>query len=153
MRTYSVYMNNVAVTGAITLVQVKAGTSSTLTVLRAWCSQSNLTVSGQQRIEIVRKSAAATVTAFTLLGAWDPGDAASNMSSGTTATGTNASGEGTDGDILVPDVFNVLNGWLWVPTPEERIIVAPGGILGLKLPTAPGSSMTTTAGFLLGEVG
>jgi len=152
MRIYSVSMNNVAVTGAITLVQLKAGTASILRILRAWVSQSNLTSSAEQRVQILRKSGAATVTSFTPL-LVDPGDAASNMVSSTSGTGTNASAEGTDGDILVADNFNVLTGWLWIPTPEERIIIPPSGILGLKLPTAPASSMTTSAGFLVGEEG
>jgi hypothetical protein len=152
MRVYEVSMNNVAVTGAITLVQLKAGTASILRILRAWCSQSNLTASAQQTIEIVRKSAAATVTSFTPL-LNDPGDKASNMVSGVSATGTNASAEGSDGDILYRDNFSVLNGWLWVPTPEERIIVGPSGIIGLKFPIAPASSMTTSAGFIVGEEG
>jgi hypothetical protein len=152
MRVYEVSMNNVAVTAAITLVQLKAGTASILRILRAWCSQSNLAASGQQAIEIVRKSGAATVTSFTPL-LVDPGDAASNMVSSTSGTGTNASAEGTDGDILYRDNFSVLNGWLWVPTPEERIIVAPSGIIGLKFPIAPSASMTTSAGFTVGEEG
>jgi len=152
MRVYEVSMNNVAVTGAITLVQLKAGTASILRILRAWCSQSNLAASAQQTIEIVRKSVAATVTSATPLKN-DPGDAASNMVSSTSATGTNASAEGTDGDILYRDNFSVLNGWLWVPTPEERIIVGPSGIIGLKFPIAPAASTTVSAGFIVGEEG
>jgi len=145
-------MIKTAVTGAITLVQIKAGATASLKILRAWCSQYNQTSSVMQDIVILRKSAAATVTSFTPL-LTDPGDAASAAVGGTSATGINASAEGTDGDELIPDNFNVLNGWLWVPTPEERIIVPPAGILGLKFPTAPGSSMTVTAGFLFGEEG
>lgn len=152
MRVYSVRMIKVAVTGAITLLQIKAGATTTLKMMRAWCSQSNQTSSVMQDIVILRKSVAATVTSFIPL-LLDPGDAASAAIGGTSATGTNASGEGTDGDELVPDNFNVLNGWLWVPTPEERIIVPPSGIIGLKFPTAPGSSMTVSAGFLFGEEG
>lgn len=152
MRVYSVYMNNVAVTGAITLVQIVNGSSAILKLLRAWCSQSNQTSSAQQRIQINRKSGAATVTSFTPA-QFDPGDAASGATGGSSATGTNASAEGTDSTVLLADNFNVLTGWLWVPTPEERIIIPPSGIVGLKLPTAPGSSMTVSAGLVFGEEG
>lgn len=152
MRVYSVELVNQAVNAAITLVQVKAGAASIFRILRAWCSQSNQTSSAQQAIEIVRKSAAATVTSATPL-LIDPGDSAANAVGGTSATGTNANAEGTDGDILYRDNFNVLNGWLWVPVPEERILVAPSGIIGLKFPIAPGASMTVSAGFLIGEEG
>ncbi len=151
MRVYSVRMTRQAVTAAITLVQLKAG-NATLRLLRAWCGQSNLTGSAMQTVQLVRKSVAATVTSFTPL-QLDPGDAAALAVGGTAATGTNASAEGTDSDLFYADSFNVLNGWLWVPTPEERIIIAPSGIIGIKLPDAPGSSMTTSAGFLFGEEG
>ena len=136
MRIYSVRMDRVAISAAVTLVQLKTGTASTLRILRAWVSQHSMSSSAMQSVQILRKSAAATVTSFTPL-LIDPGDAASNMVSSTSGTGYNASAEGTDGDILVTDNFNVLNGWLWVPTPEERIIVAPSGILALKFPDAP----------------
>lgn len=152
MRVYSVELVNTAVTGAITLVQIKAGSARLVTILRAWCGQSNLTASAMQRIQILRKSAAATVSSATPL-LLDAGDAAAGSVGGTAATGTNASVEGTDGDVLVDTDFNVLNGWLWVPTPEERIIVGPAGFIAIKFPGAPASSMTTSAGFLFGEQG
>jgi len=152
MRTYKVTLDNVAVTTIKTLIQLKAGTTVPLVLLRAWCSQNSLTSSAMQRIQIVRKIAAATVTSATPL-LLDPGDSTSAAVGGTSATGTNASAEGTDGDILYHDNFNVLNGFLWVPVPEERIIIPPGGIVGLKLADAPGSSMTTSAGLVWGEIG
>lgn len=152
MRIYSIELVNTAVSGAITLVQIKAGSARLVTILRAWCGQSNLSTSSMQRIQILRKTAAATVTSGTPL-LIDAGDAAAGSAGGTSATGTNASVEGTDGDVLVETDFNILNGFLWVPTPEERIIVGPGGFIAIKFPTAPGSSMTTSAGFLFGEQG
>ncbi len=152
MRVYNVTMDNVAVTGAITLLQLKSGSASICKILKALVAQSNQTSSAMQRVQILRKSAAATVTSFTPL-LFDPGDSAALAVGGTTATGTNASGEGSDGDVLVDATFNILNGWLWVPVPEDRIVLAGGGILGLKFPTAPGSSMTVTAQFIFGEEG
>lgn len=149
---YQVNMNAVAVTAAISLIQLKAGTAHICEILRAWCSQSNQTTSAQQRIQILRKTVAATVTSFTPI-KLRPGDATAGSVGGTAATGTNASVEGTDGDILIPDAFNVLNGWLYIPTPEERIVVEPGGIVAIKFPAAPGSSMTVTAGLIFREVG
>lgn len=148
---YTAYMNAVSVSGAITLVQLKPVTTS-LVLLRAWVSQSGSTTSTQQRIQINRKSAAATVTSFTpiIVGG---SDQAAKAVGGTSATGTNASGEGTDTDVLIADVFNILNGWLWIPTPEERITVPAGGFIGLKFPAAPGAALTVTAGFVFAELG
>lgn len=152
MRVYKIGLENTAVTGAITLVQLKAGSTCAVMLLRAYCSQSNQTSVAMQPIEIVRKSGAATVTSGTPL-LVDPGDSAAASAGGTSATGTNASSEGTDGDILLRENFDVLNPWIWLPTPEERIIVAPSGIIGLKFPIAPGSSMTVSAGFYFAEIG
>lgn len=149
---YSVYMNAVSVSGAITLVQIKAGTSRAVEIMRATVAQSASSASAMQRIQINRKSAAATVTSFTALAA-RMGDSAADAVGGTSATGTNASAEGTDTNILIVDVFNVLNGWLWIPTPEERITVPAGGIIGLKFPAAPGSALTITASMTFAEIG
>lgn len=148
---YSVFMNNVAVTGAITLVQIKPVTVS-IVLLRAWFNQSNITTSGQQRIQILLKTAAATVTSATPQPLYGSDQAAKSVGS-TSGTGTNASGEGTDGNVIYPDAFNILTGWLWVPVPEERITIPAGVIVALKLPTAPGASTTVTAGFTFAEIG
>ena len=152
MASYVAYMDNVAVTAAITLVQVKAGATSAITILRAWMSQENTDTTDQLRVQLLRKTAAATVTSFTpiLLGATS---AASDAVGGTAATGTDASVEGTDGDILHPDVPNILNGWFYVPVPEERITIAPSGIIAIKLPAAPAASMNITAGIVWAETG
>jgi hypothetical protein len=148
---YTVLMEDTSVSGAITLIQLKPVTV-TLLLLRAWISQRNLTASAQQRVQILRKSAAATVTSFTPR-PYGGSDQAAKSVGGASATGVNASGEGTDGDVLVADAFNILNGWLWVPTPEERITVPAGGFLALKLPAAPGSAMNINAGMVFAEVG
>jgi hypothetical protein len=148
---YTAYMNAVSVSGAITLVQVKAGASNSLHILRASVAQSSSTTSTQQRVQIVRKTGAATVTSFTPIRI--AGEGTPTAAGGTSATGTNASGEGTDGDIMIADVFNILNGWLWVQTPEEYIHVPGGGIIGLKFPAAPSSAITVTASITFGEVG
>ena len=148
---FSVIMNNVAVTGAITLVQIRSGSTSSCEVLKAWATQGSSTVSAQQRIQINRKTAAGTVTSATpaALTGGSPADAVG----GTAATGTLATAEGTDSTVLISDVFNVLNGWLYVPIPEERIVVPPAGFIALKFPAASSSSITYTAGIIFQELG
>lgn len=97
-----------------------------------------------QRIQILRKTAAATVTSYTPLleNTIDPAAGAVGSTSG---TGVNASAEGTDGDILVDWDFNVLQGFLWQPVLEDRIWVPVSGIIALKFPAAPGSALTIDA--------
>ena len=129
---YVVNFTNIAVTGAITLIQIKASSSQPLQLIEARCSQRSSVTSAQQPIEIVRKSGAATVTSFTplLLNTIDP---VAGAAGGTADTGVNASAEGTDGDIVGggPWDFNVLQGFLWQPVLEDRIWVPVSGIIAL----------------------
>jgi LysM repeat protein len=152
---FVVTLNNVAVTTALALIQIKAGTTtnSSVEILKAWASQSSSTVSAQQRIQINRVSVTYTVTDFTpiKLGTGAAADATGGSSAQTGTAGT--AGSGTDTDVLVADVFNVLNGWLYVPTPEERIIVPDGGFVVMKFPAAPAASTTYTAGIIFQEIG
>lgn len=148
-RVYVVNLTRVASTTALTLIQVVAGASSGLEIVEARISQTASTTSTQVPIQINRKSAAATVTAFTPLQLIS-GDGAAKAIGGTTATGITASAEGTDTDILVQDTFNFLSGWIYLPVPEQRIRVAPSGIIGLKLPVAV--TITATASITFQEI-
>jgi hypothetical protein len=141
---YAVSLLNTSVSTAITLVQIKASSSQPLQLIEARCSQSGSTTSAMQRIEIVRKTAAATVTSYTPL-LETTTDPAAGAAGGTSATGVNASAEGSDGDVLLAWDFNVLQGFLWQPVLEDRIWVPVSGIIGLKFPGAPGAALTIDA--------
>lgn len=149
-RMYVIQHTAVSVTGAITIIQLKSGASSTCKIHRISVTQSASTTSAMTRIQVLRKSAAATVTSFTPL-LLDAGDGAAKAVGGTAATGITASAEGTDGDILYQDSFNALTGWLYVPVPEERIVIGGGGIVGVKFPSAP--TLTITCSLLFEEAG
>jgi hypothetical protein len=151
-RLYTVSMTRVAVTGAITLIQILAASAVPLQIIRAEIGQTSSTTSTQQSVQLNRKSAVATVTSFTPILNGPTTDPAASAVGGTAATGTNASAEGTDTTIVRQGVFNYLNGWLFLPTPKEYPFVNPAGIIGLKLPVAPGSSTTFTADILFEEL-
>jgi hypothetical protein len=138
---YVVNFTNTAVTAAISLIQIKASSSQPLQLIEARLSQSSSTTSAQQRVQLLRFSAASTVTAFTPLleNTIDPAAGAAGSTSG---TGVNASSEGTPGDILGEWDFNVLQGFLWQPVLEDRIWVPVSGIIVMRFPAAPGSSTT-----------
>jgi hypothetical protein len=58
------------------------------------------------------------------------------------SSGTNATGEGTGAQTaILDDAFNVLNGWLHVPTPSEVIVFPASSTsgFGMKFPTTPSS--------------
>lgn len=141
---YVVRLSPTALTTAKTLIQVKAGAGK-LVIVEARFYQSTKITGEQLVLQWLRKSAAATVTSFTPL-KLNAGAPVALAVGGTAATGTNASAEGTDGDILDEDIFNVINGgWRDIPIPEGRIEVPQAGIIGLKLNTAPAASMTIGA--------
>ncbi len=131
-RIYVATMSAVAQTAAKTLIQIAAASGNPLELLRCTITQDNGDASEQTRALIRRKSAAATVTSFTPI-LLDPDGIAAKAVGGTALTGTNASAEGTPTDIIVDEGFNILSGFIWVPTPEERIRVNGGGFIGLEL--------------------
>jgi len=118
-------------TTAITLLEITAVASKPFVVLRAWLSQITEETSKQIGVKILRKTATVTGTACTAV-LHNTNDAAAG------ATGKySASAEGTDGAIIIADGFNALNGWLYFPVPEERIVVQDDEIIALKLTEAP----------------
>jgi len=150
-RVYTVSMTRVSVTSAITLIQIVAGATVPLQILRAEIGQTSSTTSTMQAVQINRKSAAATVTSFTPIKNGPTTDPAASAVGGTSATGTNASAEGTDSNIIRQSVFNYLNGWIFLPSPKEWIFVDATGIIGLKFPTSAGTA-TITADVVIEEL-
>jgi hypothetical protein len=151
-RVYSVRLSAVSIsTGPITLIQIKAGATVPLQIIRSWVSQSSSTTSAALRVDISRKTAAATVTSATPEKLGPTTDPAASAVGGTAATGTNASGEGTTGNQIFEDGFNVLNGWVFLPTPKEYIFVDAATIVGLRFPVAP-SATTFEAGIVFEEL-
>ena len=136
--TYILRNGGVVCATASTLLQVKAGASA-LEILRFSIAQKASTPSTIERIGLVRKSVAATVSSTTMLKG-NPGDPAALAVGGTSATGITASAEGTDTDVLCDKLFNIVNGtYEWLPTPEERPRIPQAGMIGLKFLTAPAS--------------
>lgn len=147
--------HSAVVATAITILQVKAGAATPFEVLRAWINQRGTVVSLQESIQLLRKTAAATVTAATVgthVLKLRPGDPTPDLSLGTAATGVIATAEGTDGDILADNGFNVLSGWEWVRLHEGHLIVPAGGIVALKFATAP-TTQTWKFGMDIKELG
>ncbi len=138
---YVAQMPSTAITAAKTLLQIKAGSAVPLDIISVRVSQVTKTSTELLELQLMRKSAAATVTSFTPL-KYQGSDPTAGAAGGTSATGYNASAEGTDGDILLKTHWNVLNGeWLYLPVPEARIRVPGAGIFAVKLNTAPAASM------------
>ena len=150
-RFYSVTFEEVAVTAAQDLFEIVAASDSVVVIHSVSVSQSS-----------------------------DAGDAASEMlnllyhrgstsgSSGTTPTpaplnlgdaafgGTtevNNTTQGTPGTKLRAECWNVLAGYIWQPTPEERIYISPSGRVIIELQTAPSDSLTMSGTIIIEELG
>ena len=145
---YTVHGDAQAVSTAITILEVTAPSTAVLEIKRACVEQSSVTTSAQARIRLLRKTGTITGTASPPSAI--PIDAAA--SSGVTIKWI-ATAEGTDGNVIYEENFNILNGWLWVPASAmERIIVPPSGLIALKFPAAP-TSANWTFGFVWVEIG
>lgn len=140
---YNLIRSSVTTSTGITVNQVGGVAGVALEVYRVWGNQSTITSTAQTRLQFLLKSGAATVTGQSpaLL---SPAMQASKAVSGATASGITATIEGTDSTVWDEEGFNEVNGWLYLPVPEERNMTV-NRILGLKFPTAPAS-----AGFITG---
>lgn len=140
---YILTNNGVTIATAITSLQLKAGSANAIEILRVWATQASNTTSAQTSCALLRKTAAATVTAAsagTTLTKQKAVTGTATAELGTAATGITATAEGTDGEILHVEGFNILSGFTYLPVPEERVIVPAGGIVALKFMDAPASS-------------
>lgn len=70
----------------------------------------------------------------------NPLNPTSDLALGTTSTGVTASGEGTETDTILAQGFNILNGFEWLATPDEQIVVPVNGFIKLKFLVAPPSA-------------
>lgn len=123
---------------AITMIQVATPATTMIEIIRAQVTQTTLTASGMMDVALLKKTGAASVTTFTPIPLREK-DSAALCVGGATATGFNASAEGTNGNVLHRESANVLNGWLWIATVEERMTVAPSSFIALTFMTAPTS--------------
>jgi hypothetical protein len=140
---YNIIRPSTTTSTAITVVQVGGVAGVGIEVVRTWCNQSTITSTAQTRIQTLLKSGAATVTATSpaLLG---PAMQASKAVSGTTASGITATIEGTNSTVWDEQGFNIVNGQLYLPVPEQRVLTI-NRVIGHLFPTAP-----TSAGYING---
>jgi len=140
---YSVIMSNQTIIASADLVIIRTASAigtraSFIRVLRAWCSQGSTETSEQLGIQIAHQASAFGTYTSATPASHVAGGNASGITGGTTgAAGTagvdaSANAAGTKTPIVV-DGFNNLNGWLWIPTPEERIVVPTDSAIVLAM--------------------
>ena len=158
-REYVLSGANQTITGAVTLAFLNPGTTSGFEVLRAWVSQTGTTTQAMVRVQMntqvsVFPTLVSATPAKTKLS--DPISLIVGGTAGAAGTcGINASAEGAGAkSVILSDAFNNLSGWLWVPTPQETIIMNAGAAsgFGLHLPAAPASLTGWTFGIVYREI-
>ncbi len=145
MRLYSVSFSDVAITAAQDLFGLLATSGSAFKIHCIELGQRSLTAWEAKGVKLVRNPATATVgsggTAPTPR-AINPGDAAATV----TARVNDTTGQTTSGtqEIIFARDWEFLNGFFWLPAPEQRPIIKPSTGCALQLITAPSASMTAS---------
>ena len=148
MRAYSLVMSNATVSAGKTLLWANPPASGLkeIAIARVEVGFSGDNTSRQHRLQLVTQ-----VTAFPSVGsvtpvALDLATPASAIVGGTGGAGTcgtNASAEGAGAKtILLATAFNSLTGFLWVPGPDDRIVLPKGSAsgFGVFLPDTPATT-------------
>lgn len=145
--TYTITMDNQTVVADGTLIIVRAAAAigtraSVLEILRVTVSQQGTSTSQQLGVILGQKASAFGTYTATTPAPMRPGGAASGIAGGTAGAaataGTDASAEGAGAvTTTLTEGFNNLSGFLWVPTPEERIVVTPDIAFIVKLRGTP----------------
>src|SRR4051812_35377885 len=164
-RTYSVTGDNQTVVAAPQLVFLNPSAGGAgipgFEILRCWVSQRANATSNQQGVALGTK-----LTAFPTLVSATPakvgglGLPTANLVGNTTgaagSAGINSSANGGGAEIKqVADNFNVLNGWLYIPTPAETMMFMPGGTSGFfhQFTSTPSTLTGWSWGVIYREVG
>lgn len=159
---YSVVMKDQTIIASSDMVIIRTASAigtraSNIRILRAWCGQGLTETSDQLGIQLALQASAfgtytsTTPTPHVLNGA------ASGIAGGTTGaaatSGTDASANaaGTK-TAVIADGFNNVGGWLWVPTPEERIYVPVDTAIVLALIGTPATLTNWSAGITFEEL-
>lgn len=127
-------------TSVVTLIEIEQATG-VLEILRCWIVNETSETSEQWVVSLVTKSADGTnVTAPTVV-AHDLAMAAH----GSTVRGM-CTTVGTIDNQIIRQGFNVLNGWEFIPSEEEKIWIASTKTFGIHVPVAPPSSISISVG-------
>ncbi len=144
---YTVTMANQTVIADSQMVIIRAATSyssraSVLRVLRMSCGQAGTATSQQLAVRWgLQASAFGTFTSTTpapvRIGAVASGITGSTSNAASSSGTDSSANSGGTFTVLGQDGFNNLNGWLWVATPDEQIIVGPDLTFCLQLQGTP----------------
>ena len=148
-----------AIRGLAVISSEASGPGARLEIYRIEIGQSGTGTSQMIRGAVsTRTGSTYTVTSATPAAISPIGGAASDITGGTSAAagtaGVNATVDTTPTYVnLYQFAFNNLNGWLWVPTPEERMIIPASTVWVVRLLADPTTLAGWTVAVTFGELG
>lgn len=153
MRIYTCQFNNVAVSAVQDLFAITATASMAIKIHEIIIGQVTSTVIGNLRLSLKRMPS--TVTAGSGGGAGtiqsiNPSDAAATSTVRINDT-VQATTSGT-AQIIRSDIYNVLNGFIYLPPIEDRPIIKPSQAFIVSLDSAPGSAETMSGNIIFEEL-
>lgn len=140
-RVYSYILRSVSGITTAPFAQITAPSNCSAEILRIELGQEDSTTSQMETIELVRRTTNSTLPNVAERVALYPGNPVTQFAgtSITNAIGV-ATGTGSYGASIHRWCFNVLNGWLYLPVPEERPVVAIGTFLTLQFTASPAAN-------------
>ena len=129
-----------SVNAAKTLLYVAPSATQALEILSAKVTQTNITASEQLECMISRITSIGTPTATSITATLtEP----TTPAFGGTAKANVTASEPTYGSVQIDqNGWANVGGYFYDPLPEERVIIAPGAYVGLKLLTSPANTYT-----------
>lgn len=153
MRLYSVSFADVAVAAAQDLINLTATANMGLKI--HYIELGQRTLSAWEAKNVILRRNPATVTVGSGGGAgtirrMNPSDAAATF----TARINDTTGQTTSStaETLLARDWEFLNGFFWMPAPEQRPIIRPGEGFAIVLGTAPSASMTASGTAIVEEL-
>ena len=147
-RMYSATFEEIAVSAVQDLFEVVAPSDAAVVIHGFEISQSSDTDSEMLNLLVHRGTASGSGGASVTASPLAVGDAAF----GGTVERNNTT-QSVEGTILHSAAFNVLNGYVWIPTPECRPVISPSGLFIVELQTAPADALTMSGVVYFEEIG
>lgn len=151
MRLYSVAFKDVSISAAQDLINLTATAGMAFKVHAVELGQRTLATWEAKNVRMTRNPATVTTGsggAAATPRALNPSDVAATVTARTNDT-TGQTTSGTATDILARE-WEFLNGFFWLPAPEQRPIIRPSEGLVLRIDTAPSAAMLAS-GYILFE--
>lgn len=151
MRLYSVAFKDVSISAAQDLINLTATAGMAFKVHAIELGQRTLATWEAKNVRMTRNPATVTTGsggAAATPRALNPSDVAATVTARTNDT-TGQTTSGTATDILARE-WEFLNGFFWLPAPEQRPIIRPSEGLVLRIDTAPSVAMLAS-GYILFE--